>query len=166
MDYYFKKKNKDAAKNDIRDIVFHDLPTALRTLISKQKVESHFDQKLKDGVFPLVEGKHYDSAIRKAFILLTDRLRRLFGVEEDIDGEDLVNLVFGKGGNIPIKLKDKEKQRYRNFISGFYGVYRNKFAHHDIEPTLSEVKSILEMTNNIILEIEEISKKSITEDTD
>ncbi len=163
MEYYFNRKNKEGAKSDIHDIVFFDLPDALRALISKRNTESYFDQRLKDAVFPLVQGKHYDSAIRKAFVILTERLRRAFGVTNELDGENLVNHVFGKGGDLTVALDDGKKQSYRNLISGFYGVYRNKFAHNNIEPTLSEVKTILEMTNNIIFELEDISRKSITE---
>ena len=162
MSYYFDRDKRKGAESDVRDIVFHDLPSGLRTLISNKNMVSHFDQKLKDGVFPLIQGNHYDSAIRKAFVILTDRLRRAFGIEEELDGDTLINRVFGQGGIIPIALDESKKQSYRNFISGFYGVYRNKFAHNDVEPTLAEVKSILEMINNIILEIEEISDQSIS----
>jgi hypothetical protein len=112
-----------------------------------------------------VQGGHYDSAIRKAFIVLSDRLRRAFGVvEEHVDGEALANMVFGKGGKIPVVLDEAKKQCYRNLISGFYGVYRNKFAHYDVVPSLSEVKAILEMVNTIIIEIEKISAASIQAD--
>jgi len=121
---------------------------------------SHFDQKLQDAVLPLIQGGHYDSAIRKAFIVLTDRLRSAFGVTDKIDGDDLINLVFGKGGKIPVALNDSKRRCYRNLVSGFYGVYRNKYAHNDIEPSLSEARAILEMCNNIIIEIEKISLES------
>jgi len=160
MDYYLKRNDKEGCAADIRDIVFYDLPTALKNLISGATTESHFDQKLRDAVLPLIQGGHYDSAIRKAFIVLTERLRRAFGVTDKIDGDDLVNLVFGKGGKIPVALEDSKKQSYRNLISGFYGVYRNKYAHHNVEPSLSEAKAILEMANNIIIEIEAISMES------
>jgi Protein of unknown function (Hypoth_ymh) len=160
LDYYLKRNDKQGCTADIRDIVFYDLPAALKNIISSATTESHFDQKLRDAVLPLIQGGHYDSAIRKAFIVLTDRLQRAFGVTDKIDGDELVNLVFGKGGKIPVALDDPKKQCYRNLISGFYGVYRNKYAHHDIEPSLSEAKAILEMANNIIFEIEQISINS------
>ena len=161
MDFYFEKNNKSNAVGDINDIVFHDLPAGLRQLIAKQSINSHFDQSLKDGVLPLIQGKHYDSAIRKAFVLLTERLRRVFNIEGELDGDTLINQIFGGNSNSHLNIDESKKQSYRNLISGFYGVYRNKFAHNDVEPTLAEVKSILEMINNIILEIEELSHTSI-----
>jgi hypothetical protein len=108
----------------------------------------------------LIHGGHYDSAIRKCFVILTDRLRRAFGIEEQLDGEDLVNKVFGKGGRIPIAIDDGRKQAFRNLIAGFYGVYRNRFAHNDIEPTAAQVDSIVELTNSILVEVEEIASES------
>lgn len=92
--------------------------------------------------------------------LLTDRLRRAFGVVEELDGEDLVNLVFGKGGKIPVALDEPKKQAMRNLISGFYGVYRNRFAHNDVLPDLAQTRAIIEMGNTIILDIEVIASAS------
>lgn len=106
--------------------MFFDLPIALRNIVAKSADDGHLDQRLRDAVTPLMQGGHYDSAVRKVFVVLTDRLRRAFGVSEQIDGDDLVNLVFGKGGNIPVALDDSKKQAMRNLISGFYGVYRNR----------------------------------------
>ena len=109
---------------------------------------------------PLMNGGHFDSAVRKIFVVLTDRLRRAFGVTEPIDGDDLVNLVFGKGENIPVALDDSQKQAMRNLISGFYGVYRNRFAHNDLEPTLTHARALMEMANTIIIDIEALASAS------
>jgi hypothetical protein len=157
---YLNANDKSSCAQDIKDIVFFDLPTALRNLVAIAADDEHLDQRLKDGVLPLVHGGHYDSAVRKVFVVLTDRLRRAFGVTEEIDGEDLVNVVFGKGGKIPVALEESKKQAMRNLISGFYGVYRNRFAHNDVEPDLGQTRAILEMANTIILDIEEIASAS------
>lgn len=157
---YLKDNEKENCAQDVKDIVFFDLPTALRNLVANSGDDKHFDQRLKDGVMPLMNGGHYDSAIRKVFVVLTDRLRRAFGVAEEIDGDDLVNLVFGKGGKIPVTLDDAKKQAFRNLISGFYGVYRNRFAHNDIEPSLAQARAVIEMANTIILDIEALASES------
>lgn len=161
LELYLKKNDKDSCKQDIRDILFSDLPAALKSLIAKSTDEGHIDHRLRDGVMPLVHGGHYDSAIRKSFVILTDRLRRAFGVQDSLDGEDLVNLVFGKGGKIPVALDDSKKQAFRNLISGFYGVYRNRYAHNDVEPQLAQVGAIVELANSILTEIEQIANDSI-----
>jgi hypothetical protein len=51
----------------------------------------------------------------------------------------------------------------RNLVSGFYGVYRNKIAHNDIEPGLAQTKAIMEMANTIILDIEAIATASVAQ---
>lgn len=160
LGYYLKRNDKAGCAQDIKDILLFDLPVALRNLISRSADDQNFDQRLKDAVIPLINAGHYDSAVRKVFVILTERLRRAFGVQEQIDGEDLVNLVFGKGGKIPIALEDQQKQAFRNLISGFYGVYRNRYAHNDIDPTLGEARAIIEMANTIILDVESISSAS------
>jgi hypothetical protein len=160
LEYYLKRDDKESCAQDIRDILFFDMPTALKGLIAKSTDQRHIDQRLKDAVMPLVQGRHYDSAIRKSFVVLTDRLRRAFGVSSQLDGEDLVNLVFGSGGKIPVALDSSKKQAFRNLVSGFYGVYRNRYAHNDVEPGIAEVGAIVEMANSILLEIEAISSDS------
>lgn len=160
LELYLKENNKKSCKQDIQDILFLDLPTALKSLIAKSTDESHIDQRLRDGVMPLVHGGHYDSAIRKSFVILTDRLRRAFGVQNELDGEDLVNLVFGKGGKIPIALDEAKKLAFRNLISGFYGVYRNRYAHNDVEPQLAQVDAIVELANIILAEVAQIANES------
>ncbi len=157
---YLKAGDKASCSQDAKDIVFFDLPATLRNLVAQSSDDTHFDQKLKDGVLPLVNGGHYDSAVRKVFVLLTERLRRAFGVVDELDGEDLVNLVFGKGGKIPVALDEPKKQAMRNLISGFYGVYRNRFAHNDVLPDLAQTRAIIEMGNTIILDIEVIASAS------
>ncbi|PJL12607.1 hypothetical protein B9Y72_07295 [Stenotrophomonas maltophilia] len=161
LKYYLDRNDKDACQGDIRDIVFWDLPTALRNLPEVIDEYQHYDQKLKDGVVPLINGTHYDSAMRKIFVILTERLRRAFGVAEEIDGDELVNLVFGRGGRIPVALDEPKKQAMRNLISGFYGVYRNRIAHNDVEPGLAQTRAIMEMANTIILDIEAIATASV-----
>jgi hypothetical protein len=113
-----------------------------------------------DTVVPLLHAGYYDSAIRKCFIVLTDRLRRAFGIEEQLDGEDLVNKLFGKGGRIPVAIEERSKQAFRNFISGFYGIYRNRYAHNDVEPSEAIAESIISITNCILLEVEDIASES------
>ena len=161
LKYYLDRNDKEACQSDIRDIVFWDLPTALRNLAESTDEYQYYDQRLKDGVVPLINGEHYDSAMRKIFVILTDRLRRAFGVTDEIDGDDLVNLVFGRGGKIPVALDEPKKQAMRNLISGFYGVYRNRIAHNDVELGLAQTKAVMEMANTIILDIEVIASASV-----
>ncbi|MGI6608935.1 MAG: TIGR02391 family protein [Limnochordia bacterium] len=162
MAYYLDRNDKAASYADAKDIVFSDLPTGLRKLIKDNPEESHLDERLNASVMPLVRGGYYDSAIRKAFVVLTDRLRRSFGPDDALDGELLVNAVFGGKGTVDISLDDATKQAYRNLFSGFYGVYRNRYAHGDPDTSLAEVKAVIEMTNNLLREIEHIASRPVS----
>lgn len=42
--HYLKKNDKESCAGDIKDILFFDLPTALKSLIAKSAEESHIDQ--------------------------------------------------------------------------------------------------------------------------
>jgi uncharacterized protein (TIGR02391 family) len=160
LSYYLKRNDKDSCAADIKDILFYDLPAVLRSLILGTTEDQYLDEKLRDAVHPLLEGGHYDSAIRKTFVVLTDRLRRAFGIIDEVDGEDLVNLVFGKGGKIPVALNDSKKQALRNLVSGFYGVYRNRYAHNNREADFADARAIIEMANQLLSEIEEVADAS------
>jgi len=163
LKYYLERNEKESCSADIKDIVFHDLPATLRSIISEANEIQHLDEKLRESVQPLLDGGHYDSAIRKTFVILTERLRRSFGIEEQTDGEDLINFVFGKGGKIPIVLDEANKQALRNLISGFYGVYRNRYAHNNEEAEFGDAKAIIETANQILREIEIVANRSATQ---
>ena len=160
LSYYLKRNDKEGCSADIKDVLFYDLPATLRSLIAGATEEQYLDEKLRDAVYPLLDGGHHDSAIRKTFIVLTERLRRAFGIKDEVDGEDLINSVFGKGGKIPVALSDPKKQSLRNLISGFYGVYRNRYAHNDSEVEFEDARVIIEMANQILFEIEAVADAS------
>lgn len=153
-----KDDHKAGCAQDIRDIVCFDLPAVLRKLVAISVEEEHLDQRLKDGVLPLVHGGHFDSAVRKVFVVVTDRIRREFGAGDDLDGEDLINRVFGKDSKLAVA--DAKKQAMRNLLSGFYGVYRNPVAHRDLELDSSRARAILEMANTIISDLDALARES------
>ena len=156
LNRYLEKGDKISCSQDIKDILFTDLPALLRVLISKSEENNHLDSKLRDGVIPLINGGHHDSAIRKVFVLLTERLRRIFNINIPIDGDDLINKIFGSNSKLCGNLNEDQKQAMRNLLSGFYGVFRNNFAHNDIEPDIGQSRAMLEMGNSIILKLEKI----------
>lgn len=149
-----KKESKESCFQDIKDIIFFDLPQLFKHILSTTEDNDEFDHAIKTSIIPLLDGGHYDSAIRKVFVLLTDRIRRKFNIIEQIDGEELINRMFGAKNTVKLNIDDTKKQSMRNLLSGFYGIFRNKFAHNAVDPKQSEVKAVLEMANAILLEIE------------
>ncbi|WP_308873592.1 TIGR02391 family protein [Thiothrix subterranea] len=126
--------------------------TYMQTSPEKMPDMIHFDDALKLKIEKLMVHKEYNSAIRESFVYLTTTIRNKFQINSQIDGTELINEVFGKKGEY-VALDDKKKQAYRDLLSGFYGVYRNKYAHHDIQADFHEIKAIIEMINTLAFEI-------------
>jgi hypothetical protein len=107
-----------------------------------------------DKITDLLIHLEYDSAIRKAFVILKSRLASRFNAPNNLDGTDLVNHIFGKSGSLSQHIKDNERQAMRDLLSGLYGVFRNRYGHEDIEPSWHETDAILSMINYVLKDIE------------
>jgi hypothetical protein len=60
------------------------------------------DADLRRDILPLIRSCQFDSAIRKAFVILKTRLCRKFGLDEKMDGEELVNAVPVNKPSLPV----------------------------------------------------------------
>ncbi|WP_254999955.1 TIGR02391 family protein [Pseudomonas sp. S12(2018)] len=144
---------KSACFDDIKDIIYNDLPSGFTSLLALEEQTSHLHGRFRESVLPLLDGGHLGAAIREVFPILSTYLRQRFLVSQNIDGDELVNYIFG-GGSAVTNLEGAKKTAYRNMLSGFYGVYRNKYAHHDVAPSLAEVHAVIELANSLIFEME------------
>lgn len=138
-----------ACRTDIDDLCDTDLPQIVQNFRAWCKSADHFDQQLAKQTITLVETKQYDSAIRKAFVLLTERLTSSFSVSVGHDGEDLVNRISGNSG-VASNLPNDERQRQRNLLAGLYGVYRNKYSHGNTTAPWHETDAVLSMINSVL----------------
>ncbi|WP_080684208.1 TIGR02391 family protein [Pseudomonas chlororaphis] len=162
MKYYLDRNSKSGCLSDIRDIVFTELPELADHIIDNSFSGSHLDVRLGQATSRLFEINDYASVVRATFPVLSSRLRRIFGVEDGSDGENLVNLIFGQGGGLnPAALSREEKTAYRNLIAGFYAVYRNKFNHEDSSPTFVQANGVVEMANSLIIDLELVAEVSM-----
>jgi hypothetical protein len=92
----------NACKGDISDICNHDLRLIEEAFRKWCKNQDHYDKELSLAISGLLIRQEFDSAIRKAFVILKSRLCRLFQAPEDLDGPALINLhprVTAKGSN-------------------------------------------------------------------
>lgn len=91
------------------------------------------------------------SALRKAFLILKSRLVQHYGVSDTLDGEDLVNKIFGKDGVLTAKATNKKEQEellaLRSVLSGLYGLFRNKYSHVDVEAPWTDAQTVLTVIN-------------------
>lgn len=150
------KNDARSCKSDIDDLVNNDIPGTIERIEKWAKDMAYMDAELRDAVTPLIRSRQFDSAIRKAFLILTERLRSRYALPKDRDGEDLVNVVFGKDSSHHLSMESGKKLAHRNFMSGLYGVIRNKFSHGDHEATLAELEAALSSVNLCLQIIEEL----------
>lgn len=150
---YINKNQKEYCEGDIECILEEDLDDLLMHYLEEQG-NKKFDQILHDAVSSLIETAELDSAVRKSFVLLSERLRNKYNIPKGVDGTELVNRVFGKKGES--KLDDSERENFRNLLSGMYGLFRNDYMHNSNDG--EEALSIVHMINTLLLRIEKLEE--------
>lgn len=156
--YFMKKRlgeeKPELCQQDIEDICSDDITKLEKSFRDWCGSSIHYDQELRDKISELLLQREYDSAIRKAFVILKSRLVDKFGVSRNLDGNDLVNQIFGKLGAAADTLNASERQAMRDLLAGLYGVFRNKYGHQDVEAPWHEADAILSMVNFVLKEID------------
>ncbi len=147
LKYWLERDNKKSAQSDVNDLCESDFPALREHYRTWLEKSSAVDSELQEKVVGLLTKREFDSAIRKAFIVLTSRIRSLFSLPEDKDGPELVNLVFGSKSTVAVPLDASQKQAYRDLLSGLYGTYRNRYAHNDCNPDWIEVLGLIAFIN-------------------
>lgn len=147
MIYYLERDEAGSCAGDIVDICEHDLPAVSQAMRDWSSKLAWVDADLRRDILPLIRFCQFDSAIRKAFVILKTRLCHKFGLDERTDGEDLVNAIFGAKSPHLSHLSAAEKTAYRNLFAGMFGLLRNRFAHNDMQPDLSDLDTALANVN-------------------
>jgi len=155
MEIWLKKNNREACIGDIDDLCERDIAELEDMFNAWCKNPEHYDSELVEAIAELLAHRQLDSAIRKAFVVLKERLCKISGVSRELDGIDLVNKIFGKNSNIG-NLGEAERQSMRDLLAGLYGVFRNRFAHRHEEPSWAETDAIISMLNHILQELTRI----------
>jgi Protein of unknown function (Hypoth_ymh) len=147
MIYYLERAEIGNCAGDITGIRDYDLPGVGKALREWSSKLAWVDADLRRDILPLIRFCQFDSAIRKAFVILKTRLCRKFGLDDKTDGEDLVNAIFGPKSPHLLHLSQGEKVAYRNLFAGMFGLLRNRFAHNDAQPDLSDLDTALANVN-------------------
>ena len=155
--WFMKKRlgegRPDQCVGDINDICSHDLPAWEHAFRQWCAQPDFFDDELAEAVSTLLLHQELDSAVRKAFVLLTQRICKVYGVPAHTDGMVLVNKVFGSSATAKADFMGNERLAWRNLLAGLYGVFRNKYAHTDATPSWAEAEAVLSMVNYVLKEL-------------
>lgn len=150
MERRLKEENIGSCKGDIEDICLQDLPDLERAFLAWCASAVHYDDELVKKVSGLLLHREYDSAIRKGFVVLKERLCSTYQMDRRLDGQDLVNSIFGSTGSTTPTLSNKERQALRDLLAGLYGLFRNKYGHEDVESAWHEADAVLSMINTLL----------------
>lgn len=156
-----ERKHLTVLDSDINDICQRDIPNLEAAFRKWCDDPKHYDQELANSVIDLLMMQEGDSAVRKAFVILKERLTKRFGASSTLDGPELVNAIFGARGIASDRMEDNERQAFRDLLSGLYGVFRNKYSHQDVAPLWSEVDALIAMINCVLRDIDAISKRTV-----
>ena len=107
----------------------------------------HLDYSLRQRTESLLNNGELDSAIRKALVILKTRVCTHLGVSMEIDGDKLVNHVFGPTSQFMPKLTSSEREAYRCLFAAMYGLLRNRFMHRDLTANYLEVDAVFSNVN-------------------
>ena len=147
MIHYLERDDVGRCSGDITDICDNDLPAVSKAMREWSSKLAWVDADLRRDIQPLIRFCQFDSAIRKAFVILKTRLCRKFDIDERTDGEELVNAIFAPKTPHLSHLTPGEKAAYRNLFAGMFGLLRNRFAHNDAQPDLSDLDTALANVN-------------------
>jgi hypothetical protein len=157
MEYYLLRNDTGACYKDIEDICKVDLTALEKSFRDWCASQEHYDAEFAQKVSPLLQERQLDSAVRKAFVLLKERLVKCFDLPSDQDGRNLVNQVFGREGLVSGKISESERESIRNLLDGLFGVFRNVYGHTDVETEWYEAEAILSMINWALKSIDKYS---------
>lgn len=147
MIHWLEKGEVESCKSDIVDLTETDLPGAMGALKAWSNGLAYVDADLRQEIAPLIRTRQFDSAIRKAFVVLKTRLCQKFKLDDKIDGVQLVNDLFGKKSEHFPKMDEGERQTYRDLFAGILGLLRNRFAHNNDTPDLVDLDAVITSVN-------------------
>lgn len=91
MVHWLTKNDVASCTDDVHGIVDRDLPQAIANIQEWANKLTYVDADLRQEIAPLIRTRQFDSAIRKAFVVLKTRLVEKFQLAERLDGVPLVN---------------------------------------------------------------------------
>ena len=81
---WLKKDNSSSCRQDIVDICERDLDDLEKAFVEWYRRPGHYDKELIDKVGDLVARREFDSAIRKGFVILRERLAKKYGITDGL----------------------------------------------------------------------------------
>jgi uncharacterized protein (TIGR02391 family) len=116
------------------------------------EAQAGLDEELARRCGHLIHLGAFDEAVRSAFVLLEERLRKAVG-EERMTGTQLANFAFNPAkGPLSQQLghSRSEKEGLRELYSGAFKLFRNPTAHGVVEYSAAEGKAIIALVDLLL----------------
>jgi uncharacterized protein (TIGR02391 family) len=116
------------------------------------EAQAGLDEELVRRCGHLIHLGAFDEAVRSAFVLLEERLRKSVG-EERMTGTQLANFAFSPSkGPLAEQLghSPSEKEGLRELYSGAFKLFRNPTAHGVVEYSAAEGKTIIGLVDLLL----------------
>jgi uncharacterized protein (TIGR02391 family) len=117
----------------------------IRQIRRSIEIQAGLDETLMQRCGPLIHMGRFDEAVRSAFVLLEERLRKAVN-EEGMTGTQLANFAFSPAkGPLAKHLGSNQAERegLRELFSGAFKLFRNPTAHGMVGYTAAEGKAII-----------------------
>ncbi len=116
------------------------------------EAQAGFDEELMRRCRHLIHLGAFDEAVRSAFILLEERLRKSVG-KERMTGTQLANFAFSPANGLlaqQLGRSPSEKEGLRELYSGAFKLFRNPTAHGVVEYSAAEGKAIIGLVDLLL----------------
>jgi uncharacterized protein (TIGR02391 family) len=130
----------------------------MRLLRQAVEVQSGLDPELAARCSSLVHIQAYDEAVRNAFVLVEERLRKLLNPEKQF-GVQLIENAFGADGYFSKQLSDNKQEAdgLRYLLLGAFKLYRNPTAHNVVGYSAAESRAAIYLVDIILKKLDQVA---------
>jgi len=125
-----------------------------------------YDAQLRQDISGLLTAQQLDSAARKAFVILKERLVDVacaYGEARTAidrkDGNNLFGRILGAGKFVATsgRMDDADREALLHLLSGLYETFRNIVDHNDVVVPWHEAEAVISMINWVLIKLRTIT---------
>lgn len=126
------------------------------------EVQAGLDSELVTRCGPLVHIAAFDDAVRQAFVVLEERLRRVLK-RERATGMQMVAYAFSNDGPFTKLLADTpaEREGFHDLLSGAFKLYRNPTAHTIVGYDGAEARAIINLIDLLLKRVDRLAASQV-----
>lgn len=130
----------------------------MRTVREAVEAQAGFDMELIKACSHLIHIQAFDEAVRNAFVLLEDRMRKVLN-KQGMTGCNMAQYAFSTNGPFTKMLSHNqhEYEGTRDLFFGAFRLYRNPSAHTIVGYEAGEARSIISLINLLLRRLDQLA---------